>query len=106
MVGRAAQGRPWLCGQIATHLATGITPPPPSPACQFGILRRHVADLHDFYGDYMGLRIARKHVGWYLGARYGNGTARSDFNALDSCAAQLQFIDQIIRNENNEVQAA
>jgi tRNA-dihydrouridine synthase B len=106
MVGRAAQGRPWLCGQIAAHLATGMTPPPPSLTEQRGILRRHVAALHDFYGDYMGLRIARKHVGWYLEHQHTSGTARRDFNALESCAAQLQFIDQIIRNENNEVLAA
>lgn len=106
MVGRAAQGRPWLCGQIATHLATGTTPPPPSLTGQRGILRRHVAALHDFYGDYMGLRIARKHVGWYLGHQHAAGTVRSEFNALESGAAQLTFIDQIIRNENNEVLAA
>ena len=106
MVGRAAQGRPWLCGQIAAHLATGITPPAPSLARQRGILRCHVVALHDFYGDYMGLRIARKHVGWYLEHRHAGRTARSDFNALESCAAQLAFIDQIILNENNEVQAA
>lgn len=106
MVGRAAQGRPWLCGQIAAHLATGVTPPPPSLARQHEILRRHVGALHDFYGDYMGLRIARKHVGWYLEHRPTGRTARSDFNALESCAAQLAFIDQIIPNENHEVQAA
>jgi tRNA-dihydrouridine synthase B len=106
MVGRAAQGRPWLCGQIATHLATGLTPPPPSLTEQRDILRRHVAALHDFYGDYMGLRIARKHVGWYLGHQQASGTARSDFNALENCAAQLQFIDQTTRNAKNEVLAA
>ena len=66
MIGRAAQGRPWLCGQIATHLATGISPPEPTPAAQLAIIRDHVAALHDFYGDFMGLRIARKHLAWYL----------------------------------------
>jgi tRNA-dihydrouridine synthase B len=106
MVGRAAQGRPWLCGQIAARLATGIAPPPPPLSEQREILRRHVAQLHGFYGDYMGLRIARKHVGWYLGHQHTNGTARPNFNALESCAAQLQFIDQLIRNENKEVLAA
>ena len=66
MIGRAAQGQPWLCGQIAAHLDTGVTPPDPSREQQLAIIQRHVTALHEFYGEFMGVRIARKHVGWYL----------------------------------------
>ena len=66
MIGRAAQGQPWLCGQIAEFLATGITPATPPLELQHSILCRHVSDLHQFYGELMGVRIARKHVAWYL----------------------------------------
>ena len=67
MIGRAAQGQPWLCGQIAAHLDTGVdTRRRHARREQFAILRRHVTHLHQFYGDFMGVRIARKHVGWYL----------------------------------------
>ncbi len=94
MIGRAAQGRPWLCGQIAGYLETGSVPPPPAPDRQRDILRRHVVSLHEFYGDYLGLRIARKHVGWFLQHRPG-GDARRRFNALESTGGQLAFIDAL-----------
>jgi tRNA-dihydrouridine synthase B len=95
MVGRAAQGQPWLCGQIATHLATGVTPPPPSAKQQLVILHHHVAQLHAFYGNFMGVRIARKHVGWYLGARADASEQRKLFNRLAYPEEQLHYIDQL-----------
>ncbi|MDH4040228.1 MAG: tRNA dihydrouridine synthase DusB [Gammaproteobacteria bacterium] len=95
MIGRAAQGRPWLCGQIAAHLDTGITPPDPSPAEQLAILCGHVRDLHDFYGEFMGLRIARKHVGWYLQDRPDYRQQRGDFNRLEQAAGQLHYLQQL-----------
>ena len=95
MIGRAAQGRPWLCGQIAAHLATGITPPEPTPAEQLAIMRRHVQDLHDFYGEFMGVRIARKHVGWYLQGSPDDIWQRRDFNRLERACDQLQYLQQL-----------
>jgi tRNA-dihydrouridine synthase B len=109
MIGRAAQGQPWLCGQIATHLATGVTPPPPSAAEQLAIIRHHVRALHAFYGDYMGLRIARKHVGWYLGAMAQDDTGsgqRGAFNALERATDQLQYLDTFSLTYCNEDIAA
>jgi tRNA-dihydrouridine synthase B len=105
MIGRAAQGRPWLCGQIATYLATGHIQADPPAAKQKAILQRHVRALHGFYGDFMGVRIARKHVGWYLQKDSGND--RRLFNRLETPAEQLHFIEQLfLNNRNNEVLAA
>jgi tRNA-dihydrouridine synthase B len=95
MIGRAAQGRPWLCGQIASHLATGRTPPAPSPQQQLAIMREHVAALHAFYGEFMGVRIARKHVGWYLKDRPDYLRQRSAFNRLELAAEQLHQLQQL-----------
>ncbi|MEQ9465343.1 MAG: tRNA dihydrouridine synthase DusB [Haliea sp.] len=95
MIGRAAQGRPWLCGQIATRLATGVTPPEPQLEEQLALLHAHVSALHAFYGDFMGARIARKHVGWFLQHHPRLGACRQDFNALTEGRAQLRMIEQL-----------
>ena len=95
MIGRAAQGQPWLCGQIATYLKTGLTPAPPSASQQFAILHRHVTQLHQFYGDFMGVSIARKHVGWYLSASPDACEQRRKFNRLAHPTEQLHFIHQL-----------
>lgn len=96
MIGRAAQGRPWLCGEIAHFLETGELLPSPGAIDQLAILRDHVAQLHSFYGDYMGVRIARKHVGWYLQNHTDARALRSAFNKLESASAQTTFIDQLM----------
>lgn len=114
MIGRAAQGRPWLCGQIAAHLATGVTPPPPSPEEQLAIIRRHVQALHEFYGEYMGLRIARKHVSWYLQAspqyspndKHNGSDQRRAFNALEQAAEQMHYLTTLSPTHYNEDIAA
>ncbi|MCB1688939.1 MAG: tRNA dihydrouridine synthase DusB [Halioglobus sp.] len=95
MIGRAAQGKPWLCGQIAAHLETGRTPAAPTSEEQMGIIHRHVSQLHQFYGDFMGVRIARKHVSWYLAARADALAQRKLFNQLAHPQEQLHFILQL-----------
>lgn len=95
MIGRAAQGRPWLCGQIAAHLDTGITPPEPAVEEQLTILQDHVKALHEFYGEFMGLRIARKHVSWYLQRNSNYLRQRRTFNGLEQAAHQLQYLQQL-----------
>ena len=106
MIGRAAQGQPWLCGQIAHRLATGNTLAAPSPMEQQKILQHHVRELHDFYGELMGVRIARKHVSWYL--QYGDNyrAQRRAFNALQQPAEQLRYIDQLFQTDFNKELAA
>ena len=95
MIGRAAQGRPWLCGQIAVHLETGVTPAPATEHEQLAILHRHVTHLHQFYGEFMGVRIARKHVSWYLSDRADALQKRKLFNRLTHPQEQLHFILQL-----------
>ena len=66
MIGRGAQGRPWIFREIAHYLATGEKLPEPAPHEVCAILCQHLEHLHDFYGERQGVRIARKHLGWYL----------------------------------------
>ena len=93
MIGRAAQGRPWLPGQVAHFLATGAELPDPSLAEQQELMLEHVAELHRFYGEVLGPRIARKHVGWYL-AGDEHHSLRALLNAEESGAAQLQILER------------
>ena len=88
MVGRAAQGRPWIFREIEHYLRTGEYLPAPQLDEVERILLEHLAALHAFYGDVMGVRIARKHVGWYLATRPGGKEFRSRFNALEDTQAQ------------------
>jgi tRNA-dihydrouridine synthase B len=106
MIGRAAQGRPWLCGQIATHLDTGVTPASPGFHQQRDVLLRHTTQLHQFYGDFMGVRIARKHVSWYLDARADALEQRRLFNRLAHPQEQLHFIHQLSEIEFDKELAA
>jgi len=107
MIGRAAQGRPWLCGDIAHYLATGTHRPQPSEAAQAAIMREHLNALYAFYGEYMGLRIARKHVGWYLQEAPGGEWLRGRFNLLESAEQQLALLDDYFYKQNiNEDLAA
>ena len=106
MIGRAAQGRPWLCGQIAAHLETGVTPAAPSADQQLATLHRHVSELHQFYGEFTGVRVARKHVGWYLRTRLDADSQRKIFNRLALPNEQLHYIDLLSNVQTNEVFAA
>jgi tRNA-dihydrouridine synthase B len=106
MIGRAAQGRPWLCGQIAAFLDTGVTPAPPDFLQQLEVLLHHTTQLHQFYGDFMGVRIARKHVSWYLSARADALEQRRLFNQLAHPQEQLHFIHQLTEIEYEKELAA
>lgn len=92
MIGRAAQGRPWIFRQIAHYLADGEHLPPPSTAEIRTVVLAHLQDLHDLYGDYMGVRMARKHIAWYVQDLPGGDEFRRRVNALEDCAAQLAAV--------------
>ncbi|WP_269790167.1 tRNA dihydrouridine synthase DusB [Stenotrophomonas sp. Iso1] len=91
MVGRAAQGRPWIFREIGHYLATGEELPPPSLQEVRDILIAHLIDLHAFYGEPQGVRIARKHLGWYAKDRPENAAFRAVVNAAESADAQLRL---------------
>ena len=97
LIGRAAQGRPWIFREVAHYLATGEQLPPPSLAEVEQILLTHLQGLYDFYGEFLGVRIARKHTGWYL-AQQGDTAFRSRFNPLDNAAAQLAAVQAFFKD--------
>lgn len=107
LIGRAAQGRPWIFREILHFLETGRHLAAPSLAEVEQILTRHLNALHRFYGDFMGVRIARKHVGWYLQSHDESKQFRKRFNALDEAAEQRDSIQQYFAGlRNGEVFAA
>ena len=103
LVGRAAQGRPWIFREIAHFLATGETLPEPSPAEVCAILLEHLRALHDFYGELAGVRIARKHLGWYAKDRPENAAFRAVVNRAETAGAQIaltrEYFDRLERGE-------
>ena len=99
MVGRAAQGRPWIFREIAHFLATGTQLAPPLVAEVKRLLLDHLLDHYDLYGGFSGVRSARKHIGWYVKNLPGGEAFRSRMNLLDDCEAQLaavgDFFDEL-----------
>jgi tRNA-dihydrouridine synthase B len=89
MIARAAQGRPWIFREIAHFLATGTKLPEPGIDEVRDILLDHVNALHDFYGPEQGLRIARKHLGWYTETRPDGAAFRAQANRITSATEQL-----------------
>ncbi|MCW4151069.1 tRNA dihydrouridine synthase DusB [Halomonas sp. 18H] len=100
MIGRGAQGNPWIFREIDHYLCHGEHRAPPDDTERSRVLSSHLAALHDFYGEYMGVRIARKHIGWYLSAdqRFDDATRkrlRATFNGLDNANDQCRYIDEL-----------
>ena len=122
MVGRAAQGRPWIFREIAHFLATGSHLAPPLVAEVRRLLLDHLQDHYTLYGEFTGVRSARKHIGWYVKALPGGAEFRARMNTVDSCEEQLAavavFFDRLAaesdripaaaqdNDEDNETQAA
>ncbi len=103
MIGRAAQGQPWLCGQIAARLDPNLDSPTPTTDDKFSIMLRHIKALHTFYGDILGVRIARKHVGWYLQHIDNSPDLRKAFNALQTQHEQLCAINAISQTTKSQL---
>ncbi|MDG6097584.1 tRNA dihydrouridine synthase DusB [Alteromonas sp. ZYF713] len=98
MIGRGAQGNPWIFREVSHFLNTGERLAPPSLMEQHSVLKEHVTAVHAFYGAENGVRIARKHVGWYLMEHDKDRQFRKVFNALESAEEQLQAIDHYFNN--------
>ncbi len=111
MIGRAAQGRPWLFREIEHYLKTGALLPSPSGAEIHSILRGHLADLYEFYGEDTGAKIARKHISWYTKGIVGAARFRHAMNQLTTMDAQLAATDEFFlargaANDRIEYEAA
>jgi tRNA-dihydrouridine synthase B len=94
MVGRAARGNPWLFAEIRARL-DGRPWTPPTPAARCAVMRAHLGALHAHYGERAGVRIARKHAGWYLAKLAADAAARTRFNEIETAAGQLRFVDAL-----------
>ncbi|MBB3119110.1 tRNA dihydrouridine synthase DusB [Pseudoduganella violacea] len=99
MVGRAAQGRPWIFREIAHFLATGTHLPPPLVAEVRHLMSEHLQAHYAFYGDFLGVRTARKHIGWYVRDLAGGEDFRQEMNKLESTTEQLRAVDQFFESQ-------
>jgi tRNA-dihydrouridine synthase B len=92
MMGRVAQGRPWIFREVAHFLATGHHLAPPLVADVKRLLLDHLIDHYQLYGEYSGVRTARKHIGWYVNTLPGGEAFRAQMNLLQDCEAQLAAV--------------
>ncbi|TNF87762.1 MAG: tRNA dihydrouridine synthase DusB, partial [Gammaproteobacteria bacterium] len=98
MVGRIAQQRPWIFSQIERYLSTGIEPVEPSDELKQRWLYGHIKNLHAFYGEYQGVRIARKHINWQLGQCENYDIVKPALMQAQTAAQQLQTIEAYFGN--------
>lgn len=110
MLGRAAQGRPWIFGIIQHYLATGVTLPDPDIATIRAIMLGHLHNLYAFYGEHTGVMMARKHVSWYSKGQIGGAVFRQAVNAAGSIEQQLalthEFFDRLATLDMENADAA
>lgn len=106
MIGRGAQGNPWIFQQINHYLEQGNMLPSPSFEQIGQMMERHLQALHEFYGEIAGARISRKHIGWYSSQFNGGKAFSQHFNMLGTRLYQRQFLKQFFLNRLNQEQAA
>jgi tRNA-dihydrouridine synthase B len=100
MIGRAAQGRPWIFREIEHFLRTGEHLPPPLVTEVRALMKEHLQAHYAFYGEFMGLRTARKHIGWYVRDLPGGEEFRQRMNRLETCEAQLAAVDAFFESQS------
>lgn len=97
MIGRAAQGNPWIFRDTAHYLKYGNVPAAPELAEVRETVQKHLQGLHLLYGDFAGVRIARKHLGWYCESLALGKQFRHEFNQLDTADSQIQAVDRFFQ---------
>ncbi|MFM8623110.1 MAG: tRNA dihydrouridine synthase DusB [Betaproteobacteria bacterium] len=97
MIGRAAQGRPWIFREVAYYLATGEHLAAPLVAEVRRLLLDHLAEHHGLYGEYTGVRSARKHIGWYVSSLPAGRILQQQVNTIETAAEQLAAVDAYFR---------
>ena len=106
MIGRAAQGRPWIFREIEHFLQTGTHLLPPTVEEIHSVMLEHINDLYSFYGDVAGMRVARKHISWYTKGLAGSASFRHNMNTLDTIDLQQAAINDFfaeLKNKNERL---
>ncbi|UCC14042.1 MAG: tRNA dihydrouridine synthase DusB [Gammaproteobacteria bacterium] len=106
LIGRAAQGRPWIFREVCHYLRHGTNLAPPTVAEVRDIMLAHLDNLYSFYGEYTGVRVARKHLTWYCRARVGAGSFRHRAVRAESAAEQLRMVREFLDQSPQEELAA
>ena len=99
MIGRAAQGRPWIFREIEHYLATGRKLPAPLVSEIREVLLEHLQDLYAFYGRDRGVKIARKHISWYTKGLAGSASFRHRMNQIDTCEEQFDAVSRFFETQ-------
>jgi tRNA-dihydrouridine synthase B len=99
MIGRAAQGRPWIFREIDHYLRTGTVLAPPTISEVRERMAQHLRAHYAFYGDYLGVRTARKHIAWYVRDLHEGELFRQQMNRIDDCATQLAAVDAFFESQ-------
>jgi tRNA-dihydrouridine synthase B len=102
MIGRAAQGRPWIFREIEHYLSTGEKLPQPLVSEIHAVLLAHLHELYAFYGRETGVKIARKHISWYTKGLAGSASFRHHMNQLETCEEQLDAVNRFFEQFGRE----
>ena len=106
MIGRAAQGNPWIFREISHFLSTGELLAGPSLTEVRNVLINHLENLYDFYGHFMGVRIARKHIGWYCKRNPDTEVFRKQINQVETTQEQLELVKGFFSSSTGGLKAA
>jgi tRNA-dihydrouridine synthase B len=101
MVGRAAQGNPWIFNEISQYLSHGVLVKPPSLDTVYETLVKHIVGLYKLHGEYRGVRIARKHIAWYCRDKQGVASFRQKINTIETATEQLKSVDHFFERFSN-----
>ncbi len=99
MIGRAAQGKPWIFREVNHYLTHGELLPPPSCQWVMQLLLKHIDQLYQFYGEYQGLRVARKHIAWYSKGLSGGAIFRTAIYRAETIAQQHEMIHHFFNQQ-------
>ncbi|MCP4047968.1 MAG: tRNA dihydrouridine synthase DusB [Gammaproteobacteria bacterium] len=100
MIGRGAQGNPWIFRELSHYLVTGETLPPPKAEEVYSVMCVHLRRLHEFYGETHGVRVARKHIGWYLKGRPDSKQILYDLMRVPTAKEQFQLLEKHFLNQS------
>ena len=106
MIGRGALGAPWVFSMINACFRDGITPPEPSAEEKMELMVKHISRLCEYKGEYVGIREARKHAGWYMKGMRGAASFRREIGGLESVDQLKALAEKVIEiNNSNETGA-